>query len=268
MRKGEAGLGLFRTLVIAAFIISLPLALVTTNIRAAFSEQRVYDYAVRSFGAEEASGIPESELIGANALLLRYLTADDPGPLSITVVNNRGEEEALFTPREIAHMADVRGVVQSVFKAQIASVAFVLTLAVVMLLLWPPRALAAAALYASLTTGAVIGLAGFIALSGFDSAWSGFHSVLFSNDFWRLDPSTHHLIQMYPEAFWQRITTALGTVTLLEAALIALIAGVYLLLSRPREEEPPVAKPVVAVPGPAGHSRPRAGPPNPRQLIR
>jgi integral membrane protein (TIGR01906 family) len=246
----------------------LPLALITTNIRAAFSEQRVYDYAVRNFGAEEASGIPESELIRANAQLVRYLTADDPSPLSISVVNNRGEEEALFTPREIAHMADVRGIVQSVFKAQIATVAFVLTLAVVMLLLWPPRALAAAALYGSLTTGALIGLVGFIALSGFDSAWSGFHNVLFSNDFWRLDPSTHHLIQMYPEAFWLRVTIALGAATLLEAALIALISGVYLLLSRPGEEEPPVEKPVAAVPGPAGHSRPRVAPPNPRHYIR
>ena len=51
-------MGLFRALTIGAFILVVPLALITTNIRVAISEKPVYDYAVRHYGAQEASASP------------------------------------------------------------------------------------------------------------------------------------------------------------------------------------------------------------------
>jgi integral membrane protein (TIGR01906 family) len=261
-RRSASGLGLLHVVVIGAFILALPLVLITTTIRVAVSEQSVYDYSVKHYNAHEVSGIPEEELLRANGEIHRYLTGDYDGPLSITVTHKDGSSGPLFNARETAHMADVRDLVKATFAVQVAAVAAVLGLAVVMLMIWPPRALAAAALYGSLLTGAVLASAGVLVAMGFDAAWSQFHVIAFANDFWELDPDTDHLIQMFPEPFWERATVAVGGLILLEAALIAAIAAAYLYATRLRpapespvsEREPPVMPPP-DLPGRAGHDR-------------
>jgi integral membrane protein (TIGR01906 family) len=258
-------LGLFRILAMGLFILAIPVALITTNIRVAVSEQRIYDYAVRNYDAAEVSGIPEPELLRANGEIKRYLTTEEAGPLAIEVRNNRGEIEPLFTAEETAHMADVRGLVRALFTVQVASVFAALVLAAVLAIL-SPRTLARAALQGALLTGGILIGAGVVAASGFDSAWTQFHQLSFSNDFWELNPRTDHLIQMFPEAFWQEITTLIVAATLLEALLIAGSSAVYLVLSRPREDE------LAALPTPAvaatGDSRPKLASPNPRHYFR
>lgn len=259
-------MGLFRTLVIGLFIVAVPVALITTTIRVAISEQGVYDYSVRHYDAERTTGIPESELIRANGVIRDYLNGGDE-PLSITVTNRAGEDERLFSPRETAHMADVRDLVSVMSTVQVAAIAIVLTLAVVMIALWPPRALVAASLYGGVLTAVVLGSVGILAVTGFDSAWSQFHGIAFSNDLWKLDPDTDHLIQMYPEAFWQRITLLLGAVILLQALLISAASSAYLLLSRPVQVEQP-KRPRPDIAGVRGHGRPRIARPNPRHYVR
>lgn len=258
-------MGLFRTLVIGLFIVAIPVALITTTIRVAISEQSVYDYSVRRYDAERATGIPESELIRANAEIRDYLNGAD-GPLSLSVTNLAGEQVGLFNPRETAHMADVRDLVGAMYTVQLVAIALVLTLAVVMIALWPPRALAAAALYGGVLTAVVLGSVGVLAMSGFDGAWSQFHGIFFANDFWKLDPDTDHLIQMYPEAFWQRITLFLGAAILVQALIISAATSAYLALSKPADGEL-VERPRPEVAGAPGHGRPRAARPNPRHYV-
>jgi len=169
----------------------------------------------------------------------------------------------LFNARETAHMSDVRDLVRALFGAQVLAVALALTLAVAMLALWPPRALAAACLYGAFLTAGIIAAAGFLAVTGFDSAWTRFHTLFFSNDLWRLDPSSDHLIQMFPEPFWQKITIVLGAVTIVEALLMAAVSGLYLYISRPRPAEGLAPVPGAAL---AGGEEPPA--PRPRAAER
>ena len=252
-------MGLVRSLAVGLLVLAIPVALITTNIRFAASEQRVYDYAVREYDAAAVSGIPESELLRANSELLAYFRADDPGPLLIEVRDSRGRVESLFNARETAHLADVRDLFRALFTIQTVAIAAVLTLAVAMLVRWPVRALAAAALSGSLLTVGLIGLAGIVALTGFDAAWNQFHFLAFSNDFWRLNPATDHLIQMYPESFWRDITLLIGGATILESLLIASVAGGYLIARRP-EYAPDGAlssEPAAAAEAQMPESRPR-----------
>jgi hypothetical protein len=60
--------GLLRMALAAALILMIPVALITTNIRVVISEQVTYDHSVREYNAHRASGIPESELLRANAI--------------------------------------------------------------------------------------------------------------------------------------------------------------------------------------------------------
>ena len=246
--------------------MALPFALITTNVRIAISELVVYDYAVRHYGAEEASGIPESELIRANRQIHSYLTNSGEGSLAPIVVNARGETEALFNVRETAHMADVRDLVAALFSVQVLVLGTIVSLAVAMLVLWPPRALAAAAVYGSVLTACVLGLLSLVALSGFDSAWSQFHVLAFANDFWELDPDRDHLIQMYPEAFWFDSTMLIGVATLFEAVVISGVSAGYLVLSRPKNEPRLLPEPRELPPRP--DLRQRIGPPDPSHSTR
>jgi integral membrane protein (TIGR01906 family) len=257
-------LGLFRSIAFALLVLVVPVALVATNIRFAASEVRVYDYSVREYNAEAAAAIPESELIRANRELVSYFRADDPGPLSIVVTNTSGEEETLFNARETVHLADVRDLFQLLFKVQLIAVALVLSAAMVLLVTASVRALAQGLLYGSVFTVALVAATGGLAAFGFEQAWTQFHFLAFTNDFWRLNPATDHLIQMFPEPFWFDITILIGAFTLLEVLLIGGASGLYLLLTRPDEEgEQPVRPvPVHRPPEP----RPRIPPPRPRHL--
>lgn len=268
----DDGLGIVRIFIIGAFIVAIPLALITSTIRLAISEPAVYDYSVKRYDAHEATGVPEPELLRTNDEIHRYLTGDYRGPLSISVTYKDGTTGSLFNARETAHMADVRDLVRAMFTVQIAAVAAILVLAVIMLAMWPPRALAAAVMYGSILTVAFLGLMGVLVASGFDAAWSQFHVIAFANDLWRLDPDTDHLIQMFPESFWQQATIAIGGMIILESVALALASALYLYFTRPQPEPDQPVKPDPALPGRTGHSRtdtpPRLSPPNPRHYVR
>lgn len=242
---------------LAIFVLSIPVALIATNIRVAVSEQPVYDYSVKHYNATSVTNIPESELLRANGEIQRYLTAANPSPLAIGVTNSQGASVSLFSAKETAHMADVRDLVQMVFTAQVISAAAVLSLAVMLLVFATPRTLAIGALGGALLTGGVLALAGVAFASGFDSAWTQFHVLAFSNDLWELDPSRDHLIQMFPEAFWRDITALIVFATLLEGSLMAGVASAYLVISG-RERRRPVLWPGLATAGQARRTRPKA----------
>lgn len=264
VRAGQRELGLLRTLLVALLILAIPVALITTTIRVAISEQALYDYSVREYDAERISGIPESELIRANGLIRGYLTDSDPGPLSPQVQNVAGETVPLFNAKETVHMADVRNLVQLMFTVQVIAVGLVLGLAALMIILWPARVLAVALLFGSLITGAILGAVGIFAMMGFDSAWTDFHEVAFTNDFWSLNPRTDHLIQMYPEEFWFEATTLIWIGIMVQTFTIAAFSSAYLFVTRERVNTD--AKPPLELPGRAGHAR--LSPPEPRHFVR
>ncbi len=245
-------------------MLAIPVTLVATNIRFAATEVRVYDYSVREYNAAAAARIPQSELLRSNRELVSYFTADNPGPLHIVVTNTNGEEESLFSARETAHLADVRDLFQALFTVQVVALALTLTLAVVLLVTASVRALAQALLYGSAFTLVLVGATGGLASFGFDDTWRQFHFLAFTNDFWLLDPSTDHLIQMFPRDFWFDITVLIGAFTLFQVLLIGGASGLYMYLTRSggEEEQPPRRLPV---PRPL-EPRSRIPSPRPRHL--
>lgn len=243
------------------------MALITTNIRIAASEPRVYDYSVRKYEAAEVSGIPEAELIRANRELARYLRGDSEGPLRILVRNAEGEEVSLFNARETAHLADVRDRFLLVFSIQQVAVAVALAAAVGVMLFVSLRALAAAAVAAAAVTVLAPLAVGLGTLIGFHELWDRFHLVIFNNDLWQLNPARDHLIQMFPEGFWQEITLAIGAATLVEALLLGGAAAVYLLVTGRQAAEADLAPETGAVPPSAPAPRPPGPPARPRHFI-
>ena len=218
-----------------AFILALPVLLFTSVIRILSTDTGFAERGLREHGAAATTGLTLIELDRAAAAIVRYFE-DDAETLRVIVLD-RGREQALFTEVETQHMRDVKALMRALFRANEASLAFVLAYAGAAVL-WSgersPRQLAKQTL-AAVGAGATAALAvGLLALAmGFDRFWSLFHEIAFTNDFWRLDPARDRLIQMYPESFWQEASLIAGGMTLGAAAALAALAGGWLWFTRP-----------------------------------
>ena len=227
-------MALVRQLAALLFIVALPVALVSTNIRIVANEPRVYQYATDHFHTTQTTGVPRSELLRASSDLRAYFNNSDD-TIFVRVTNSNGEAISLFNSRETAHLRDVKTLFQGMFRVQEVSVVFILAY-IVAVFIWAREhslhALAREILVSAAIGAAAIGLLGAIALAGFDAAFERFHLIFFNNDLWQLDPATDHLIQMFPDGFWRNVTLWIGVGTLAELGVLAAGAGVYLGLTR------------------------------------
>lgn len=232
-------MGLVRQLAALLFVIALPVALVTTNVRIVANEPRVYQYATDHYHTMETTGIPRSELLRASGELRAYFNNDDD-TVFVRVTNDDGEAVSLFNSRETAHLRDVKTLFQGSFRVQEVAVVFVLAY-IVAVFIWAReyslQALAREVLIAAAVSAAAVGLLGAFALAGFDATFERFHLLFFTNDLWQLDPERDHLIQMFPEDFWRDVTLWVGAGTLAELGALAAAAGAYLGISRGRIDE-------------------------------
>jgi integral membrane protein (TIGR01906 family) len=224
-----------RSLALLLFVIALPVTLVTTNVRFAANEGRLYEYGFDKHDAEARTGLPRAEISRAGRELRRYFNSDE-ATIHI-LVEEEGREVSFFSARETAHLRDVKDLFQLTFGIQELAVAYVFAY-VVGVFIWARegslRRLAIQVLAASLAAIAIILALGAVALLGFDRAFEQFHFLAFDNDLWRLNPRTDRLIQMFPEGFWFDASMLVGLLTLAEAALLACAAGLYLGLNRRR----------------------------------
>ena len=216
--------------------------LVTINVRWAANEVRLYHYSFDEYDAEATTGISRSELDRAADKLVRYFNNDDE---TIRIlVQEDDSRESLFNERETSHLTDVKNLFRTVFRVQEASLAFALVF-VVGVFIWATEAslriLARMLLQASLFTLGLLAFFAILALVGFDELFLRFHLVAFTNDLWKLNPSTDHLIQMFPRDFWFDATMLVAGLTALEAVLLASLSAVYLRARLPLKVEPVVA---------------------------
>jgi integral membrane protein (TIGR01906 family) len=231
-------LGLVRYLAAFLFIIAVPVALITTTVRVVVNEPRLYEYATDHYDTPETTGIAREELLRASDELLEYFNNDEE-EIFIRVQKD-GQPIRLFNDRETAHLRDVKTLFQSSFRVQEASVIFVLAY-VVAVFIWARegslRTLARQLLLSVGLSLAVIGGVGALAITGFEQSFEQFHVIAFDNDLWRLNPARDHLIQMFPEAFWQRTSLWIGIATMAELAALALLSAGYLRLTRRSSEQ-------------------------------
>jgi integral membrane protein (TIGR01906 family) len=146
-------------------------------------------------------------------------------------VHHEGEEVALFNPREVAHMRDVKSLMQFFFRLQELSFAYLVGF-VGITVLWTRersmRRFAQLSMVAGLVTASVLLVAALAMLVGFERLFLQFHLLSFSNDFWQLDPATDRLVQMFPLQFWFDVSLAVGVLSVMQGGIVALAGFAYL----------------------------------------
>lgn len=159
--------------------------------------------------AEKNTGMSMEDLDKTTTMLLDYLN-DRRDDLSLEVTKY-GIEEQVFDEREISHMVDVKNLYATAAKVMYISIALALII-LAYLFIKDGKArffISAVKGYKTSLAVAVI-LCAIFSLAftvGFNSFWTLFHEIVFTNDLWLLDPRTSTMINMYPLPFWLAMCT-------------------------------------------------------------
>ena len=95
------------------FVLSVPVFLVTASVSWAFNDPGVYHRGFQKYGISRTTGITDADLRQVAADLRGYFNSRQ----ELLAVSTRiyGTEQAIFNPREVLHMADVKRLVQWVY---------------------------------------------------------------------------------------------------------------------------------------------------------
>ena len=214
------------------FVLSVPVFLVTASVSWAFNDSGVYHRGFQKYGISRTTGITDADLRQVAADLRGYFNSRQE-PLAV-VTRVYGTEQAIFKPREVLHMADVKRLVQWVYVLCVVSGVYLL-LATVWGLDSRRRfvpGLARRVLWGGCLTLALVAAVGLFAMTGFDSLFLKFHQLSFANDFWLLDPRTDYLLLLFPQGFWFDVTMRVVVLVVAGAAVLTAACGGYLLRRR------------------------------------
>lgn len=167
----------------------------------------------KSYNAAQSIGISETDLSLVTSTLIDYLKGDLP-TLDVEVERN-GTTQQFFNQREKDHMVDV--VVLFDLARTVKWVSFVIALAcgIFLHVVHKKQAFRILGKTYLITVGAIITVGcvlAFIISRNFDAAWTLFHTLVFTNDLWLLDPNTDMLINLVPLPFFMAITTRLAII--------------------------------------------------------
>lgn len=145
-----------------------------------------------------------------------------PGTFAFSAGSAGAGTAPFYGRAEASHMADARTVLLLFLGLVAASVA---VLAVALL-----RFRGEAWVWRSIKRGATVlavavVVVGVFALVAFDAAFELFHRLAFPQGNYTFDPRTQHLVQLYPEAFWQITAGTLAVLLVGLALLVRALAG-------------------------------------------
>jgi len=213
--------------VIAAvlFILCIPAFLITTNLRLAVNEIRLYDYGFNRYNVGEAMGLEENELHAIASHIISYFNSDD-----------KLLDVDIFSEREILHMKDVKGLVRLDYTVQIISAAYIISYTVIGFILLRGvfcRRLFRNLFWGGMVTVAFLAVLGLWAVVGFDTLFRWFHLASLRNDLWQLSPGDS-LLTMFPSGFFNMATLFIAGAIVIEAIIICVVSYGVLGLGRKR----------------------------------
>ena len=212
------------------FIFSLPALLISAAINFEFNSLWLYRNGFEKYNVSEATGLEKAELEKVAGGLIEYFNSGDEY-ISLTVVKD-GEPLELFNQREVAHLKDVKALVQLNLRLLVGTAAYVGVYAGISLF-WRRkryrRQLAwSAVIGSSIALGMIIALGAGSVLLDFSQLFTRFHFLAFTNDLWMLNPATDYLIMLFPEGFWYDSAVLMGQITAAAAGTLCGIGGLYL----------------------------------------
>jgi len=219
-----------RGLVSLAFVLLLPLLVISTSLRGLVTDR---DFMLRGFQDNQvarATGLDDAQLGRIADAFVAYFQGP-PGQIQMQVTAF-GQSRALFNDREVIHMEDVQALIQWFLRMQlVATGVIVVRIAFGVGFDRSPAPIGREMLWSTALMVALVVVVGVLSWIDFEGLWTRFHQIAFRNDLWQLDPSRDYLIMLFPEPFWLAATVRMATNVALQTLAIALV-GLGLIFSQ------------------------------------
>lgn len=213
------------------FIISIPVFLITTDLRLALNNVRLYDYGFDKYNVSLETGIPPEEL----------------HEIAVKIINYYNSEEefidiAIYGERETLHMKDVKGLVRLDYNLQMISIGYIVLFGLIGFFVkkkefW--RKLVRGVLWGAWFTIAFLIVIGIWAIIDFSALFYIFHLVSFNNNLWQLSQSDQ-LLLMFPQEFFNEAALFVAGAAIVEAMIIIGVVWGILKFKRHYEVKKPL----------------------------
>jgi len=214
-------------------MVCLPMLLVTATIAFEFNSLWLYKNGFQKYNVSQTTGLAEAELEKAARGLISYFNSDEEY-ISLTVIKD-GKPFELFNQREVAHLKDVKKLVQLDYRLLLGAAIYVGAYAGICLFRRRRRRLAWGVVGgSSIVLGMMLALGIGSTVQGFDQLFTQFHLFAFTNEFWMLDPTKDYLIMLFPEGFWYDVAMLFAKIVIGIAVTLGGVAGGYLWTTRRR----------------------------------
>ena len=212
------------------FILCLPILLLTASIGWAANSLWLYEYGFYKYSVSQTPELADFDLEEVATGLISYFKSDEEY-INLTVVKD-GKTLELFTPEEIIHFRDVKGLIRLDYWVLLGTLIYALAYAGVSLF-WRKdwRQLAWGVVWGSGITLALMLALGLGTMLGFDQLFYQFHLISFTNEFWSAEG---YMLLLFTRDFFYdaAIFCALATAGL--AIILGGVAGGYLVSNRRR----------------------------------
>ncbi len=211
------------TLVSTVATVLLLFATLFFSISLVISRPAFFEKEYTKLGNAQAMGMSVEDLTAATAQMVAYMDGSAQSiDLEVTV---NGERVSMFNDRERAHMVDVRALYQGIQKVAIAALVIsgIAILGLRMLSRKKKEVIQQQYLGVFWGSGACFMLIlafGLWVLVDFNSFWTAFHHLFFTNDLWLLDPATSRMINMMPWELFYDIVVHSGLCFLIIWAML------------------------------------------------
>lgn len=200
-------------------ILLIPLLTIITAVRVLTTDQYLaYEYNKASFPSD-TFGFSKQQRYELASSNLHYVRAHLPvDALSNQVLNGK----AVYNPREVSHMADVRRVFQSIFRVWQIELILLSLMAFILWQTGEKRALGSALQWGGLLTCSLITCIGLLAIFAWQYWFSTFHLFFFEPGSWLFSYSDT-LIRLFPVEFWFDATSTISILSLLGGLTVTLL---------------------------------------------
>jgi len=220
------------------FILTLPALIITATIRIEFGSLWLYQNGFEKYDVSQTTGLSETELAKAASGIINYYFHSDEEYINL-IVPKDGEPFELFNEREVAHLKDVKALVQLNSHLLMGTAIYIGVYAGICLFwrrkrYW--RNLARATVTgSSITLGMIVALGVGSMVGSFDRLFLQFHFLAFTNELWMLDPARDYLIMLFPEGFWFDVAMLFGQITAGVAGTLLGVSAWYLRRARKQD---------------------------------
>ena len=204
------------------FILCIPIFLITSNVRWAVNNIRLYEYGFNKYAVSEETGFSDEELLEVAQGLILYINT-----------GHQGSEFEIFNDREIVHLEDVRDLILVNYRLQEATLGFLLLFTIVGVI-WQRKRfafiLARMLVRGSIFTIALLAVLSVVALVNFPWLFNAFHHLFFRGDSWIL---AGYLPRIFTEGFFSDAALFVIGAIVIETLIIGGL-GVYVVIRSKR----------------------------------